>query len=297
MRTKKKRSFTLIELLVVVAIIALLISILLPSLARARELSKRAVCLSNLRQLLVGNTLYADQHNPSVFPAYCMQGPGTAQLRVFDLNMRNYILQTPPTTNANNASPSLDLWLLNRIGATTPKLFVCPSTTDAPDPAQDFNQHWDFGGPLNLSYGYQNQHDTDCKVLKPDSGALYPVIGDANPYLKGGVTSQLLADRVSAWNGNSANHTSREVSQIAYADGHAEAGRDPAVGLAGVQPTGNPKLKPYDNVYSTHPSSAGAAVDPGNAQPTPPITGTAAVANGFNFLCNLGSRSDTCLLP
>src|SRR5262245_46508693 len=43
--------FTLIEVLVVVAIIALLIAILIPSLARARELSKRTVCLHNLKVL------------------------------------------------------------------------------------------------------------------------------------------------------------------------------------------------------------------------------------------------------
>jgi prepilin-type N-terminal cleavage/methylation domain-containing protein len=48
---QKHRGFTLIELLVVVAIIGLLIAILLPSLANARELAKTAACASNLRQV------------------------------------------------------------------------------------------------------------------------------------------------------------------------------------------------------------------------------------------------------
>jgi len=52
-RPRAHRGFTLIELLVVVAIIALLLSILTPSLSRAREQAKVAVCLSNLRNLAV----------------------------------------------------------------------------------------------------------------------------------------------------------------------------------------------------------------------------------------------------
>lgn len=59
MTRSNHRAFTLVELLVVVAVIALLIAILLPSLKRARYLTKEAACASNLRQLVTGFTTYA----------------------------------------------------------------------------------------------------------------------------------------------------------------------------------------------------------------------------------------------
>ena len=55
----RRRGFTLIELLVVVAIIAALIAILLPSMNKAHEAARRAVCLSNLHQLHLAATTYA----------------------------------------------------------------------------------------------------------------------------------------------------------------------------------------------------------------------------------------------
>lgn len=62
-RRRTARGFTLIELLVVVAIIALLISILLPSLSQAKKQAYRVQCQSNLRQMMVGVVGYATDFN------------------------------------------------------------------------------------------------------------------------------------------------------------------------------------------------------------------------------------------
>jgi prepilin-type N-terminal cleavage/methylation domain-containing protein/prepilin-type processing-associated H-X9-DG protein len=62
-RSRRGRGFTLIELLVVVAIIALLIAILLPSLQKARDKARSSVCQSNLRQLGLATTYYAEDEN------------------------------------------------------------------------------------------------------------------------------------------------------------------------------------------------------------------------------------------
>lgn len=62
MRTKS--AFTLIEVLVVVAIIALLVAILVPSLAKARERTRRLACSSNVRQIMVAANMYANSESP-----------------------------------------------------------------------------------------------------------------------------------------------------------------------------------------------------------------------------------------
>ena len=61
-RPQKTSGFTLIELLVVVSIIALLISILLPSLRTAREQAKTVVCMSNQKGFALGNAVYQSQN-------------------------------------------------------------------------------------------------------------------------------------------------------------------------------------------------------------------------------------------
>jgi len=71
------KKFTLIELLVVVAIIGILASILLPSLSQAREKSKTAYCISNLKQLGLTVELYKNDYD--VFPADADDSSGTVR--------------------------------------------------------------------------------------------------------------------------------------------------------------------------------------------------------------------------
>jgi len=67
---RSRRGFTLIELLVVIAIVSLLVSILLPSLSKARDIAKRVVCLTNVRQIGISIHLYSQDNDGWGMGAY-----------------------------------------------------------------------------------------------------------------------------------------------------------------------------------------------------------------------------------
>jgi prepilin-type N-terminal cleavage/methylation domain-containing protein/prepilin-type processing-associated H-X9-DG protein len=85
LKNRVRSAFTLVELLVVIAIISMLLSILLPSLQRARGLSRRVTCLSNLRQLFIAAQVYAGNNNGSYpFAQETISGNGSYLVNCWD---------------------------------------------------------------------------------------------------------------------------------------------------------------------------------------------------------------------
>lgn len=109
-------AFTLLELLVVISIIAILASLLLPALKEANETSRGILCSSNMKQMALGVSMYADDKS-----GWLPLGGGSGEWRI---DVYNYI------GGREDISSLTDLQKLSYILSRN-KLFSCPSLSDS----------------------------------------------------------------------------------------------------------------------------------------------------------------------
>jgi len=300
-RKSGRKGFTLIELLVVVAIIALLISILLPSLARARELAKRSVCAANLKGIGNGLVIYANSNADSLpvagpFSPPIAGGGGTISAVQYVGKTNDQVDSNDRIATANDAANSntKNLYRLIREGDFAPKSLICPSSDDSPLDVDDPAELWDFIEADQLSYGYQVPYGSMGMPNVNIGGSDMPWSADKGPY--GYDTFPDSNGQTQTWTStqprtpnldsgappddwkayNSPNHGGLENGEgqnVLYADSHAKWNSKPTAGVS------------YDNIYTAWTQNGvpkeervkGVPPGPGQSNPVCPQGHTDAV--------------------
>ena len=185
----RRKGFTLVELLVVIAIIALLMGILMPALARVRQLAFRMTCGTNLSGIGKAMLIYANDYEDELPRA---GGKDATWGRVdWDALDRH---QAYAGSREGSASISSCFYLLVKYAEVTPKSFLCKGDTGTTEftlaeedlLTTDFEliDAWDFGETPwdNCSYSYHYPFSKYSLTTSSEPGLA--VAADRNPWLE-----------------------------------------------------------------------------------------------------------------
>jgi len=190
----KRRGFTLVELLVVIAIIALLMGILMPALARVRQLAFRMTCGTNLSGIGKAMLLYSNDYQDEL-PRAGGRNTNWGQVAVWDAANRIQAFGLGADGSGGNATISSCFYLLVKYTEVTPKSFVCKGDSgtnefklsDLATTGTNFElvDGWDFG-PTGESYkhcSYSYHLPFGVYALTVSSEPAFAVAADRNPFL------------------------------------------------------------------------------------------------------------------
>ncbi|MEA3225988.1 MAG: type II secretion system protein [Planctomycetota bacterium] len=187
----KKKGFTLVELLVVIAIIALLMGILMPALARVRQIAFRMVCGTNLSGIGKAMLIYSNDYDDELPRSGGRNSTWSGMIPNWLAANRFGAYGVAANGDGGMGSISSCFYLLVKYAEVTPKSFICKGdsgTTEfkpADDGAgdRDLIDLWDFGlAPTeHCSYSYHMPFGLYAMTTSSEPGMA--VAADRNPFI------------------------------------------------------------------------------------------------------------------